>query len=144
MDNQTIKVPTWYWVVAIIFLLWNLMGIGSFFAHAFISEETLSAMPVAEQELIKGYPIWTYIVFAIAVFGGTIGSIGLIMRKKWAKMAFIISLVGIIPQMTYGIFFTDTIEVYGAAAMVMPVMIVVVGIFLVWYAGSISKRGWLK
>lgn len=144
MINQSIKVPAWYWIVAVIFLLWNLMGVGSFFAHVFISEEALAAMPTAEQELFKSYPFWTYIVFAIAVFGGTIGSIGLLMRKKWAKLAFIISLVGIVPQMTYGIFFTNTSEVYGTTAMAMPVMIVVVGFFLVWYAESVTNRGWLR
>ena len=144
MENQTVKVPTWYWVVAIIFLLWNLMGVGSFLSQTMMTDEMMQSLSVAEQELYSSYPFWTYIAFAVAVFGGTIGSIGLLLRKKWTKMAFIISLIAIVPQMTYGIFFTDTSLVYGAAAMVMPVMIVVVGFFLVWYAGSVTKRGWLK
>jgi len=66
------------------------------------------------------------------------------MRKKWAKMAFIISLVGIVPQMIYGIFFSNTSEVYGAGALLMPVMIIFVGFFLIWYAESCIKRGWLR
>lgn len=144
MENHSIKVPTWYWVVAIFFLLWNLMGVGSFFSQVLMTDEMMALLPEAEQELYTSYPFWTYIAFAIAVFGGTVGCIGLLLRKKWAKTAFIISLVAIIPQMTYGIFFTKTAEVYGAAAMFMPVMIVVVGFFLVWYAGACIKRGWLN
>lgn len=144
MENQTVKVPTWYWVVAIIFLLWNLMGIGSFLSQTLMKDELMQSLSVAEQELYNSYPFWTYIAFAIAVFGGTIGSIGLLLRKKWAKTAFIISLVGIIPQMTYGIFFTKTSEIYGVGGLVMPVMIIVVGFFLVWYSSSVSKRGWLN
>lgn len=144
MRNQSIQVPTWYWVAAVIFLLWNLMGLVSFLSLTIMKDQMMEALPLAEQELYNSFPFWTYIVFAIAVFGGIIGCIGLLMRKKWAKVAFIISLVGIVPQMTYNIFFSNTMAVKGITALIMPIMIVVVGFFLVWYADSITKRGWLK
>lgn len=144
MENSVTKVPVWYWVVAIFFLLWNLMGLGAFFGQVFMTEDAIKSLPVAEQELYNSYPMWVYVLFAIAVFGGTIGSIGLIMKKKWAKLTFIISLIAIVPQMTYNIFFTETCEVYGAGAAVMPIMIVIVGIFLVWYSNWLIKKSWLK
>lgn len=144
MENQSMKLPIWYWVIAIIFLLWNLIGVGSFFAQSLMTDDMLQALPPAEQELYKSYPLWTFIAFAIAVFGGLIGSIGLIMRAKWAKTAFIVSLVALIPQMIYNIFFTNTAEVYGSSSLLMPVMIIVSGVFLVWYSGYCIRKGWLK
>ena len=119
------------------------MGVGSFFAQVLITDEALLALPIAEQELYKSYPLWTFIAFAIAVFGGTLGSIGLLLRKRWANLAFIVSLIAIIPQMSYGIFFTKTSEVYGNGAMTMPVMIIVVGVFLVWFSGFAIKKRWI-
>lgn len=145
MENTKIKTPTWFWIVAVIFLLWNIMGVLSFFGHTFISEEEIAKLPLNEQELYGDYPAWTIILFAIAVFGGLIGSIGLIIRKKWSKVAFIISLLAIVPQMTHNVFFTKSIEVYGTAqAITMPILVVIIGIFLVWFSAFCIKKNWLK
>ena len=145
MEIQKAKTPTWYWVLSIIFLLWNFMGILSFFAHTFITEEALTALPANERELYGDYPLWTTIVFAVAVFGGTIGCIGLLMKKKWSKTAFIISILAIIPQMVHNVFFTKSMDVYGPGqAATMPVMVLVLGFVLIWFSGFAIKKNWLQ
>ena len=143
MKNQATTLPKWYWALAVLFLLWNLMGVVSFFQHTFISEEALAALPAAEQNLYNSYPIWTTVAFAIAVFGGTIGSIGLMMKKKWAKTAFIASLVAIIPQMTHNLFFTKAREVYGPGTEIMPILVIFFGVLLVWFSAFSIKKNWL-
>ncbi|WP_026977591.1 hypothetical protein [Flavobacterium tegetincola] len=144
MENK-IKIPIWFWVTAVFFLLWNSMGVISFFAHTFISEEDLALLPIQERELYGDYPIWTTIVFAIAVFGGLLGAVGLLLKKKWSKTAFIISLLAIVPQMTHNLFFTKSVEVYGVGqAATMPIMVVVFGLFLVWFSSYGIKKNWLK
>lgn len=144
MGNGKITVPIWFWVIAIFFLLWNLMGVVSFFAHTFISEEALTNLPTQERELYGDYPIWITIVFAIAVFGGLLGSLGLILKKKWSKTAFTLSLCAIIPQMIHNVFFTKSIEVYGfVQAASMPIMVLFFGIFLVYFSKFGIKKDWL-
>lgn len=120
------------------------MGVGSFFQHIFITDEALQALPAAERELYNSYPFWTKIAFAFAVFGGTIGSVGLVLKKKWAKSAFIVSLVAIIPQMTQNLFFTKAREVYGPGTEIMPVLIIIFGVFLVWFSAFGIKKSWLQ
>ncbi|MBC8754865.1 hypothetical protein H2O64_09300 [Kordia sp. YSTF-M3] len=145
MEHEKTKIPAWFWVVSIISLLWNIMGVLSFVAHTFISDEALAALPANEKALYGEYPLWTTIVFAIAVFAGTLGAIGLVLKKKWSKMAFIISLLAIIPQMTHNLFFTKSIDVFGAAqAVTMPALVVVFGIFLVWFSIFGIKKNWLQ
>ena len=145
MENTKTKTPVWYWVVAIIFLLWNIMGVLSFLTHTFISEEALAAQPEEIIELYGGYPLWTSIVFAIAVFGGLFGAIGLLLKRKWAKLAFVISFCAIVPQMIHNVFFTKSIEVYGPGqAAMMPIMLVVFGLFLIWFSSYSIKKGWLS
>ena len=145
MENGKIKLPVWFWIVAAFSLLWNIMGVVSFFMHVFISKEALDALSVAERELYKSYPLWTNIVFAIAVFFGFAGSLGLVLKKKWSKMAFIISLIAIVPQMIHNVFVTKSIEVYGTAqAITMPILVVVFGILLVWFSSFAIKKNWLK
>ena len=145
MENVKMKIPKWFWVVAIFFLLWNIMGVFSFFAHTFISEEALAALPDNEKELYGDYPIWTTIVFAIAVFFGLFGSLGLLLKKRWSKIAFIISLCAIIPQMIHNVFFTKSMDVYGPGqAATMPIMVVVSGFFLIWFSKYAINQNWLK
>jgi len=145
MKNSTTKIPVWFWLLAIFFLLWNVMGVLSFFAHTFISEEALAALPNNERELYGDYPLWTTLVFAIAVFGGLLGSIGLLLKKRWSKVAFIISLLAIIPQMIHNVFFTKSMDVYGPGqAATMPIMVVLFGVFLVWFSNYCIRKKWLK
>ena len=144
MENQKTNIPKWFWVVAVIALLWNLLGVVSFYMHVFISDETLQALPVAEQDLYNSYPLWTEIAFGIAVLGGILGAIGLVMKKKWSKSVFILSLLAILPQMTHNLFFTNAREVYGPGTEVMPIMVIVFGVFLVWFSSFGIKKGWLK
>ena len=139
------KTPISFWLIASFFLLWNLMGVLSFFAHTFISEEALAAMPKNEQELYGDYPMWTTIIFAIAVFFGFFGALGLLMKKKWAKMAFLISFLAIVPQMIHNVFFTKSMDVYGPGqTATMPIMVVAFGLFILWYSNYSIKKGWLK
>jgi hypothetical protein len=143
MENSN-SVPKWFTVVAVLALLWNLMGLGSFFMHVFISEEALAALPEAERNLYGQYPLWTEVVFAIAVLGGTLGSIGLLLRKAWAKPLFWVSLVAIVIQMYHNLFMTDAMDVYGTMAALMPTLVVAIGIFMVWLSNKGVNLGWLR
>lgn len=52
MTTSTQKIPTWFWIISIVLLLWNLMGIGSFVFHSFIMKgEALAALPENERAL---------------------------------------------------------------------------------------------
>ena len=144
MEKQKTTVPKWFWAIAVFFLLWNLMGVSSFIQQVLMSDEAMAALPEAEQDLYNSYPLWTIIAFAIAVFQGTLGSIGLLMRKSWAIFAFIFSLFAIIPQMGYSLFYTNAREVYGPGTEVMPVMVIIIGAFLVWFSVFAIKKSWLK
>jgi hypothetical protein len=144
MENSSSKVTTWFKVVAIIAILWNIMGLLSFIAHVFISDEALALLPENEAALYSQYPLWTDIVFAIAVFGGLFGSIALLMKKKVAKSLLLLSLLAIVIQMSHSLFLTDSVAVYGNMSYLMPVLLVVVGIGLVWLADYAGKKEWLS
>jgi len=142
---EKVKIPVWFWIIAVFFLLWNIMGVISFLSFTFISDESLANLPISERELYGDYPFWTTIVFAIAVLSGFIGSIGLLLKKKWSKLAFIISLCAIIPQMIQNVFFTKSMEVYGLVQTItMPIFVIVFGIFLVWFSNFSINKNWLK
>jgi len=109
-----------------------------------ITEEAIAALPEAEQLLYESFPAWVTGLFAIAVFGGTTGSIGLLLKKKWAQPALVVSLICVLIQMAYYLFVMDPVAVYGAVAAVMPVIVIVIAIFLVWFAKMSAAKNWLS
>lgn len=141
--SSSTKVPTWFWVVSGLALVWNLLGLMAFFMQVTMSPEALAALPEAEQKLYAAMPFWVNIVFALAVFGGTLGCIGLLLRKSWAKMALIASVVGSSAQFFYSLVLSDAPEVYGMTRMIMPMVIIVIGVLLIWLANTAERKGWL-
>ena len=139
MTHHT-KIPVWFWVVTIIALLWNLMGVFSFFAHVFISDAALQALPTEEQAIYASYPMWTQVVFGLATFGGLFGCIALLLKKQIAGRFFLISLVAILIQMSHSMFFTDSIEYYGPQSVFMPILVIVIGIVLLWFSRFCTKK----
>jgi hypothetical protein len=57
MENENIKTPKWFWAVSIFFILWNLMGVFSFYAPTFISNEAIAKLPTNEREVYGHYPL---------------------------------------------------------------------------------------
>ncbi len=138
------KPARWFWIVSGIALAWNLMGVVSYLMQVMITEEALAVLPEAERLLYESFPAWVTGLFAIAVFGGTTGSIGLLLKKKWAQPALVVSLICVLIQMAYYLFVMDPVAVYGAVAAVMPVIVIVIAIFLVWFAKMSTARAWLS
>jgi hypothetical protein len=137
------KLPTSFWVVAAIALVWNLMGVAAFAMQVTMGEEALQAMSAAERDLYASIPAWATAAYAVAVFGGSLASIALLLRKAWAAPVFVVSLVGIVAQMGQALFMTRAIEVRGAGIVVMPLVVTAIAIFLVWYSASAKRKGWL-
>ena len=143
--SENTKIPTWYWVVAVIAVVWNVFGLLSFVGTFTMGEETMAEMTEAQQELMNNYPTWALIVFGIATIGGLLASLGLLVKKKWAFLVFVISLVAVVVQMGWWLFMTDAVEAYGAQqAYLMPVLVTVFAIFFVWFSKFAIGKGWLK
>ena len=144
MSETNKKIPTWYWIVVTILFLWNLMGIASFYYHVFITDEALALLPDNERALYGEYPMWTNILFGIAVFGGTFGILGLFLKRKWAKQLLVISLIAIIIQMSHSLFLTDSMVVYGVVqAMTMPILVILIAIYSIILANKAIRNGWV-
>jgi len=90
--------PTWYLPVVIIALLWNLIGCAAYLMDVTLTPEAVAAMSPDQQALYAARPVWAVAAYAIAVWGGALGCVGLIMNKSWAKGALLASLLGLIAQ----------------------------------------------
>ncbi len=133
-----------FWVISIIALLWYLMDMSAFFIRISISDETLLVMSENRRQQIQNIPLWVNFVFAFEVFGGALGSVGLLLRKKWALALFVISLLGVLAQTTYLYFLSNSIALMGWMVIVMPLVSIVIGSGLIVHARSSVSKGWLR
>lgn len=143
-DTQSLKIPVWFWIVAAVALVWNLMGVSAYIMQMTMSPEALAKLSEAEQALYANYPAWAAVAFALAVFGGAIGCILLLMRNKLAVPVFGASLAGIAVQMFHSFFIANSMAVYGPGAAVMPTMVVLIGAALVWHSMRSKNKGWIN
>ena len=139
-DVENIAPPKWFWVISGAALLWNLAGVA-----AFLGQMTMdpSSLPAEQMAFYETTPIWATIAFAVAVFGGTLGCIGLLLRKSWAFLMLAICLLGIVVQIGHSIFIGNGIEVFGPAGLVLPALTFTIGVALVWFARYSGDQGWL-
>lgn len=140
--SETIKAPTWFTVVAAVMLLWNLLGVMAYIAQVTMTPEALAALSEAERQLYETTPVWATAAYAIAVNGGVLGCLLLLLRKNLAALFLQLSLVAVIVQMAYSIYIPESYEVYGPAGFIMPVMVLIIAIYLVTLAAKAKARRW--
>jgi drug/metabolite transporter (DMT)-like permease len=101
-------------------------------------------MSDAERSLMESSPMWVTGLFAIAVFAGALGALGLLLRRRWARPLLILSLVAVVLQFGGWLLATDAIRMIGPSVFAMPAVIVAVAILLAWLATIAVRRGWLR
>ena len=144
MSSNSLSKPTvWFWIVSIVALVWNAMGVMQYIGQAYNTESFQSQYTQEQLEIISNTPAWATAAFAVAVFGGLLGSIALLLRKRWAYSLFLISLIGVVVQMIHNLFVVNSVDIYGPAAMVMTAMIIVIALFLLWFSKRSIAKGWI-
>lgn len=122
-----------FWIVAIAGLIWNLMGSMNYIMQT--NPETVAQMPDVYQMIINGRPSWATAGFAIAVFGGSVGCILLLLRKNVAVPVFMLSLAGIVLTVIHATMLVGMVP--------SSVLSVLVGGALLWYATIARRNNWL-
>jgi len=122
-----------FWIFAAVGLLWNLMGCLNYIMLA--NADVVGQMPELYQAIIAARPAWATAAFAIAVFGGAVGCILLLLRRRVAAAAFVVSLIAIAGHSVF------TLRVAGVTPSL--VLFVLVGVALLWYTSIARRSGWL-
>jgi hypothetical protein len=145
MKQQTKSaIPLWYWVVAAVALLWNLLGCLFLTVELFAQETFMESMTEAQKAWARSIPGWIYFVYGVAVLTGVAGSIGLLLRQGWSTVMFAICLVAVIVQMVYTMLIGGGLQASGPSGLVMPSLVIVIAAALLWFSRFARSRGWFK
>lgn len=140
------KTPWHLWVVGVVAVLWNSIGALDFTMTQLKNEAYLKSLTPAQLEYIYAFPLWSVLAWAAGVYGGFIGSILLLVRKRWAVPVFLVSIAGALLTSLYSHVLTDGDKVMGggSGAMIFSAVIIVIAVLLWVYARKMAKRGVLR
>ena len=144
MNDETVSRVHWsFWVIGAVALIWNVLGSANYLMQ--MNSELVATLPDTHRAIIEGRPAWATGGFAIAVFGGALGGLLLLLRKSVAVYLFIASLLGTILTMIHTIDVArTTIDFSPQEIVIMILMPLLVAAFLIWYSRQVEAKGWVS
>lgn len=129
-----------FWLISTLMLIWNIMGCINLFIQ--MNPEMVSSYRETEQAIIIGRPAWATVAFAVAVFGGALGCVLLMLKKSVSFYLFIASLLGVVVTMIHTL--SAGIDFGAGEILGIILMPLVVAAFLVWYSKYTENKGWIN
>lgn len=134
--------PKWYLPVAIIALIWNLIGCAAYLHDVMLTPEDIAMLPADQQALYAARPAWSVAATAVAVWAGAVGCLGLIVRRRWATPLLIASLAGVVLQ-DVSLFAMSSTAAVPSAAYFLQGLVLLIAIGLLLLARKATASGWL-
>ena len=144
MNDETVGGVHWsFWAIGAVALIWNVMGVINFFVQ--MNADALASFPESHRAIVEGRPAWATGAFAIAVFGGALGCLLLLLRKSAAYYLFIVSLLGVIVQLIHTLGIASSIIDFSPFELSMIILMpLVVAAFLIWYSKQARTKDWIS
>ncbi|KAA3613850.1 MAG: hypothetical protein DWQ05_16375 [Calditrichaeota bacterium] len=129
-----------FWVIGAVMLIWNVLGVVNYFAQ--MNPEVVANFRESERAIIAGRPMWATAGFALAVFGGALGCLLLLLRKSVAYYLFIASLIGVVVTLSHALGAEIDFGIGEIVGIIL--MPLVVAAFLIWYSKFVERKGWIS
>jgi len=139
------RTPVHLWIVAVVAVLWDAMGAYDYLMTQTENASYMSRFTEAQIAYFTGFPIWVVTAWAIAVWGGVLASVLLLLRKKLATPVFLVSLLAMVATLIHNFLLSDGLEIMGGAgplAVTALVFLMALGLYL--YARAMQARGVLS
>jgi hypothetical protein len=136
------KAPTWFMVVASVLFAWNLLGVMAYLVEVTMDPVVIANLGNAQLQLDITKPVWATAAFAIAVNGGALGCLLLLLKRNLAGLFLQVSLAGVLVHEFFTFFISEFSEVFSPGNLVMPVMVLVIAVYLVILAAKAKANHW--
>jgi hypothetical protein len=145
MSITTIKTPVHLWIVGGLSLVWNAFGAFDFLMTQAQSGAYMAQFTQEQLTYFYGFPAWADGAWALGVWGSVFGSIGILVRRRWATWAFGVSIVGLVGTTLYTMVLTNgTAIMGGVGSLIFSAIIWALTIALFVYARNMAAQGVLR
>jgi hypothetical protein len=135
-----------FWVVVALGLLWNSYGAYDYFMSKTQGETYYRQMGMTDAQIafFNSYPLWMTAVWAIGVWGGLLGAVLLLARRRLAVPVFVASLAAFVVSLIYGYVLSPNTAVNDQQTLIMQGVVLAGCVFFVWYSQRMAKAGVLR
>jgi hypothetical protein len=134
--------PRHLWVIGVLALLWNAMGAFDYLMTQTRNESYMGNFTPEQLEYFYGFPTWVVAFWALAVWGGVLGTILLLMRKRLAVGVFLVSFVSMVITSFHNFVLSDGMEAMGGVGpLIFSVVIFFVALGLWIYSRAMAQQG---
>ena len=143
MDDEYSPRPiaAWFIIAAVASLLFMGFGVVSFLMHLFADP---NSMPLDQRAAYLAEPVWVKIAYGVAVFAGLGGAILLVMRRRLAEWALLVSLIAVLIWLAGLILVSPLRENMSANDLLVAIMVTALTWTIYWFARHSRQRGWLR
>ncbi len=143
--NHSVKTPWHLWVIGIVGFLWSAMGAMDYVMTKLRIEDYMAAFTPEQLEFFYGFPVWVDATWAIAVWGGVVGTILLLLRMRAAVWVLLASLLAMVATAIHNYGLSNGMEVMGDTfSLVFTAIIFLVSLGLYLYSKAMDTKGVLK
>ena len=140
-ESDAKQTPWHLWVISGLAVLWNAMGAFDYVMTQTGNEAYMSAFTPEQLAFFYDFPPWVVAAWAIAVWGGVLGALLLLLRRRLAVSVFLISLVAMVITTFHNYFLSNGMEVSGDAfSLIFTAAIFLIALALFLYARAMHKR----
>lgn len=137
----TQRAPWHLWLVGGLGLLWDSMGAFDYLMTQTQNESYMSRFTPEQLEFFYGFPAWLVAFWAIAVWGGVVGTLLLLLRKRHAVPVLLASFLAMMVTAVHNFFLSNGLEVMSAVDLMFSGLIFVIALGLWLYARAMARRG---
>ena len=143
--DHSVKTPWHLWVIGIVGFLWSAMGAMDYAMTKLRIEDYMAAFTPEQLEFFYGFPVWVDATWAIAVWGGVVGTILLLLRMRAAVWVLLASLLAMVATAIHNYGLSNGMEVMGDTfSLVFTAIIFLVSLGLYLYSKAMDTKGVLK
>jgi len=135
------RAPWHLWLIGILGLIWDSMGVFDYLMTETQNESYMSQFTPAQLEFFYGFPTWVVAFWALAVWGGVLGALLLLLRRRLAAPVLLVSFLAMIVTAVHNFLLSNGLEVMGREGLVFSGLIFAFAIGLWLYARAMVKRG---
>lgn len=146
MSEATIKTPWHLWLVGVVAVLFNFIGVFDFVMSKVQGEAYMASagMTPAQIAHYRDMPFWMTADWALGVFGAFAGSVLIPLKNKLAWSVLAVSLAAFLVSLLYTYVLTDGGKIMGPQMGVASAIIAGLLALFIAYSWWMTRRGALR
>jgi hypothetical protein len=141
------KPGIWFWLIALVLLLWALGGASIYVAY-FMESPTQFAQTAEDAEHREAYadyveaiPLWAIAVGVIAAAARLLGALGLLIRRAWALPCYVVSALFFLVALYRAFILGDAASAMSPPHIAVEAVFLALSLFAIWFAYANKRTG---